>query len=183
MRVGQLVLALGTAGALAACGGTPAPTSSPTPAAGDDKPWVVVQTGSATPSPRPANAGSPRPPLPPVSYLPTSPGCAIGRPDSGQVLIPMNVTPVAGGFRVEWPAAYGPTYRITAVHQPLVAGAQPTPSWQSVQAGTGCTVSATITGLIPGDPYIIWLDAPDTPRGPDGARSLYSGKSGVVKPL
>jgi hypothetical protein len=181
-RAGKLLLVTGAIGALAGCGGNPAPTESATPAAADDKPWVVVQTGSATPSPRPSNAGTPRPPLPPVSYLPTDSACTIGWPDSGQVLIPMNVTPVAGGFRVEWPSAYGPTYRLTAVHQPLVAGAQPTPSWQTVQAGAGCTVSATITGLISGDPYIIWLDAPDTPRGPDGSRSLYSGKTGVVKP-
>jgi hypothetical protein len=49
--------------------------------------------------------------------------------------------------------------------------------------GAGCTTTATITGLTSGAAYIIWLDAPDTPRRADGSRSLYSGKSGVVKPL
>jgi len=44
-------------------------------------------------------------------------------------------------------------------------------------------VSTTLTGLTSGAPYIIWLDAPGTPRRADGSRSLYSGKSGVVKPL
>jgi len=184
MRVGKLVLLLGAIGALAGCGGNPTPAASATTATAAGKPWVVVDTGSPTPSPRPSYAGTPRPPLPSVSFLPTSSAaCTIGWPDSGLVLIPMNVTPVAGGFKVEWPAAYGPTYRLTAVHQTLVAGAQPTPSWQTVPRGTGCTVSATITGLISGDPYIIWLDAPDTPRAADGSRSLYSGKTGVVKPL
>jgi len=168
---------------LTGCGGTPSPTasSSPTPTAG---PWVLFDSGSPTPSARRSWYTGSRPAgLPPVSYLPTdSASCTIGWPDSGQVLIPMNITPVAGGFKIEWPSAYGSYYRITAVPQGLVAGPQPEPSWATVNAGSGCTVTTTITGLTSGAPYIIWLDAPDTPRGADGARSLYSGKSGVVKP-
>jgi hypothetical protein len=93
------------------------------------------------------------------------------------------VTPIAGGFKVDWPAAYGKTYRLTAVHQGLVVGAQPEPTWQTVPAGANCTVSATITGLVSGDPYIVWLDAPDTPRRVDGSRSLRTGRSAVVRPL
>jgi hypothetical protein len=118
-----------------------------------------------------------------VSFLATSSACAIGWPDTGLVLIPMVVTPVSGGFKVEWPSAYGSYYRITAVPQGLVTGAQPEPTWRTVNAGAGCSVSTTITGLTSGAPYIIWLDAPDTPRDLTGSRSLYSGKSGVVKPL
>jgi hypothetical protein len=146
---------------------------------------VLFESGSPTPSARGSWYTGSRPAgLPPVSFLPTdSASCTIGWPDSGQVLIPMNITPVAGGFKVEWPSAYGSSYRITAVPQGLVAGPQPEPSWQTVKAGAGCTVSTTIKGLKPGAPYIIWLDAPDTPRDVDGSRSLYSGKSGVVKPL
>ena len=169
---------------LTGCGGTPTPTasSSPTPTSG---PWVLFDSGSPTPSAGGTWYTGSRPAgLPPVSFLPTaSASCAIGWPDSGQVLIPMNITPVAGGFKIEWPSAYGSYYRITAVPQGLVAGPQPEPSWQTVNAGTGCTVSTTLTGLTSGAPYIIWLDAPDTPRDVDGTRSLYSGKSGVVKPL
>lgn len=170
---------------LAGCGGKPTPTTSasPTPTSG---PWVLFQSGNPTPSaPGSWFTGTPPPGLPSVSFLATnSASCSIGWPESGQVLIPMNITPVSGGFKVEWPSAYGSYYRITAVRQNnLVAGAQPTPTWQTVRAGGGCTTSATISGLVPGAPYIIWLDAPDTPRGADGTRSLYSGKSGVVKPL
>ena len=171
---------------LAGCGATSPTTSasaSPTPTSG---PWVLFQSGSPTPSPMGSFYTGTRPPgLPSVSFLPTgSASCSIGWPDSGHVLIPMNITPVSGGFKVEWPSAYGSYYRLTAVRQnDLVAGAQPTPSWQTVPAGGGCTTSATISGLVSGAPYIIWLDAPDTPRGADGGRSLYSGKSGVVKPL
>src|SRR5690349_9536542 len=129
---------------LTGCGGTPTPTasSSPTPTSG---PWVLFDSGSPTPSAGGTWYTGSRPAgLPPVSFLPTaSASCAIGWPDSGQVLIPMNITPVAGGFKIEWPSAYGSYYRITAVPQGLVAGPQPEPSWQTVNAGTGCTVSTT----------------------------------------
>jgi hypothetical protein len=172
-------LALGLTG----CGGAPNPaaTASPTPTKG---PWVLFETGSPTPTPLSSfYTGTPPAGLPSVSFLATSSACTIGWPDSGLVLIPMNITPIVGGFKVEWPSAYGSYYRLTAVLQGLVTGAQPTPSWQTVPKGGGCTTTATITGLTSGKPYIIWLDAPDTPRMVDGSRSLYSGKSGVVKPL
>jgi hypothetical protein len=68
------------------------------------------------------------------------------------------------------------------VPQPLVSGAQPAYAWQDVAAGAGCTVTATITGLKSGAPYVIWLDAPDTGHERDGTRHPYSGKSGVVRP-
>ncbi|WP_030440650.1 hypothetical protein [Actinoplanes subtropicus] len=185
MRGRAFVLALAALPVgLAGCGSAPMPsaTSSPTPTRG---PWVLFQSGSPTSTPvGPFYSGTRPAGLPSVSFLSTSSaGCAIGWPDSGEVLIPMNITPITGGFKVEWPSAYGSYYRITAVLQGLVAGAQPAPSWQTVPAGAGCTTTTTITGLTTGAPYIIWLDAPDTPRRADGSRSLYSGKSGVVKPL
>jgi hypothetical protein len=65
---------------------------------------------------------------------------------------------------------------------PLVAGAQPAYAWQPVPAGTGCTVTATITGLAGGSPYVVWLDAPNTGYQQDGTRHPYSGRSGVVFP-
>ncbi|XVV13141.1 hypothetical protein ACQP2X_01950 [Actinoplanes sp. CA-131856] len=145
-------------------------------------PWVQVSSGSRTPSPVVTYTGSPRPGLPPVSFLPTSTACAIGWSNADQVLIPMVVTPGAGSFAVQWPNRFGHTYRITAVPQELVSGAQPEPVWQTITTGAECNASATISGLEPGKPYIIWLDAPDTPRGVDGSRSLYSGKTGVVRP-
>jgi hypothetical protein len=169
-------LPLGTAG----CGGSPTPTaaSSPTPTSG---PWVLFQSGSATPAPLGSYfTGTPPAALPSVTFLSASSECAFGWPDVGQVLIPMNITPIGGGFKAEWPSAYGSYYRIAAVPQGVVAGPQPTPAWQTVPRGPGCTTSATITGLTSGKPYIIWLDAPDTPRRIDGSRSLYHGKSGVL---
>jgi hypothetical protein len=185
MRLAGLVLPVLAIGLLAGCGGgsPTAQTSSAAKAKDAPEPWVVVEPGNPTARAGVTKNGSPRPGLPPVSFLPTTSACAIAWPESGQVLIPMIVTPIAGGFEVRWPAAYGPSYRLTAVHQGLVAGAQPEPTWQTVAAGANCTVTATITGLISGDPYIVWLDAPDTPTRGDGSRSLRSGKTGVVKPL
>jgi hypothetical protein len=98
------------------------------------------------------------------------------------VLIPMVVTPGAGSFTVQWPNRYGDTYRLTAVPQEIVTGEQPEPAWQTIKTGAECEVTATISGLTSGAAYIIWLDAPNTPRRLDGSRSLYSGKTKVVIP-
>ena len=44
-------------------------------------------------------------------------------------------------------------------------------------------MSATVSGLKPGKPYVIWLDAPDSGHERDGSRHPYAGESGVVYPL
>jgi hypothetical protein len=183
-RIGKFALGLAVAAlAVGGCSGAAKPTASPSPTP-TSGPWVLFASGSPTTTPGTNSTFSPKSVLPPVSFLPTSPGCATAWPDDvGMVLIPIVVTPISGGFTVQWPSKYGSYYRITAVEQLVDAGAQPEPSWQTVQAGGNCTVSATITGLTSGAPYIVWLDAPDTPRDVNGARSLYSGRSRVVKPL
>ncbi|WP_250002333.1 hypothetical protein [Actinoplanes sp. M2I2] len=169
---------------LGACGDGSSPSSgaSPTEAAGEA--WVTVKPGSATPSAAAKRGGSYPPALPPVSFLPTSEACELAwNEDIGKVLIPMIVTPATRSLKVQWPARYGNVYRVAAVPQEIVSGAQPEPVWKTVTTGGGCTGSATISGLKSGAAYIVWLDAPDTPRGLDNSRSLYSGRSGVVKPL
>ncbi|MCU7729712.1 hypothetical protein ODJ79_38850 [Actinoplanes sp. KI2] len=185
MRGRAFVLALAALPfGLTACGSgstttaTGTATVTPTPTNG---PWVRYQSGNPTAPPGGSYfTGTPPPALPSVSFLSMGSGCAVDWPDTGQVFIPMNITPITGGFKVEWPSAYGSYYRLAAVRQLVVAGPQPSPSWQTVPAGTGCTTTATITGLTSGAPYIVWLDAPDTPRRIDGSRSLYSGRSGVL---
>jgi len=186
MRFRTIVLALAALPmVLGGCGGmvTPTASSSGSAPASPAMPWVIVATGSATPSPTPSISLS----LPasglPWTSMPAASACAIAWPENEQVLIPMIVTPAKASLKVQWPAWYGPDYRVAAVDQRLVSGTQPPPTWVSVTAGTGCTVTATLTGLISGNPYIVWLDAPNTPRNLDGSRSLYSGKSGVVTPL
>jgi len=176
-----LPIALGGCGLLGPSTATPGGAASATPIAGDD--WIIVATGSATPSPAPSVGGSRSPALPPVSFLPAPPSaCAkswIVRPP----LIPLEVVPGVGKLTVTWPRQYESDYRITAVKQPLVSGSQPNYTWQHVAAGTGCTITATISGLKKGTPYIVWLDAPSTGHKLDGTRHPYSGRSGVVYPL
>ncbi|UQU64539.1 hypothetical protein COUCH_37260 [Couchioplanes caeruleus] len=175
-----LPLAAGGCSALGSQSGTATPSASATPAPGSD--WIVVAGGSATPSPKVSYRGSRSPALPPVSFLPTpAPGCA-KEWTVDPVLIPLEVTPGAGKLTVTWPRQYDSDYRITAVKQPLVSGSQPPYTWQKVPAGTGCTITATITGLTPKVPYVVWLDAPGTGYERDGSRHPYSGRSGVVYP-
>ena len=179
-----LPLALGGCGALdpGSPTGTPGPSPSATPDPGNS-PWIVTIPGAATPSATPSRGtrtGTPG--LPPVSFLPVDRGCAQDW-HAGAVLIPMVVTAAKGSLTLTWPRQYNSNYRITAVPQPLVTGNQPNYTWQNVAPASGCVVSARITGLKPGKPYIVWLDAPNTGFERDGARHLYSGRSGVVYPL
>ncbi|MFI6077471.1 hypothetical protein ACIA5C_38670 [Actinoplanes sp. NPDC051343] len=162
----------GVAGASASAGVTPSPAA----------PWLIDV--SANPAPSLGNPVSLRPSSGlPWSPLPSATTCGIPWPTDERVLIPLIVTPGAGSLKVQWPSWYGPDYRVAAVDQKLVTGTQPAPTWVNVTAGTGCTVTATLTGLISGNPYVVWLDAPDTPRRLDNSRSLYSGRSAVVRPL
>ena len=184
MRFRTIALALAALPmVLGGCAGTGTPTTSTSTPATPPMPWVVVATGSATPSPTPSVRRSLPPSALPLLTMPAASACPIAWPVHQQVLIPMMVTPGKASLKVQWPAWYGPNYRVAAVDQRLVSGTQPPPTWVNVTAGPGCTVTATLTGLISGNAYIVWLDAPDTPRNLDGSRSLYSGKSGVVRPL
>jgi hypothetical protein len=146
-------------------------------------PWLVYASGNASPSATPAPSLDPSATGLPWIPLPSATTCAIAWPTDEQVLIPMIVTPGVRSLTVRWPSWYGPNYRVAAVNQKLVTGTQPPPTWVTVHAGAGCTVTATLTGLVTGNPYVVWLDAPNTPRRIDNSRSLYSGRSGVVKPL
>ena len=167
--------------ALGGCSRTgPAGEAGATKATGEQ--WVVVKPGRPTPSPARQLSGSLKPALPPVSFLPTTQSCTVAWPAQEAVLIPMIVTPGPGSFTVQWPNRYGDTYRLTAVPQDLVTGEQPEPVWQTIKTGAECEVTAKIGGLTSGRAYIVWLDAPNTPRRVDGSRSRYSGKTKVLIP-
>jgi hypothetical protein len=185
LALAALPLALGGCGVLGlgSPAGTPGPSPSATPNPGDS-PWIVTVPGAATPSPTPSRGtGTATPGLPPVSFLAVDRGCPQDW-HAGAVLIPMIVTPAKGSLVLSWPRQYNSNYLVTAVPQPLVSGNQPTYTWQNVAPpASGCMVSATITGLKSGKPYIVWLDAPNTGFELDGTRHLYSGRSGVVYPL
>jgi hypothetical protein len=176
------VLSLGLGGC-AALGAGDTPGSSPG-VEGAGEPWMLVEVGEATPSPVPSRgrAAAPSPDVTAAAPSP-DPNCTRIWPRTEKVMIPVEVTPGAGSLKVEWPTQYDSGYRVTAVPQALVSGAQPEPVWKTVAAGTGCSMTTTITGLESGAAYIVWLDAPDTGHERDGTRHLYSGRSGIVYPL
>ncbi|RZU51718.1 hypothetical protein EV385_3551 [Krasilnikovia cinnamomea] len=173
-------LTLGGCGVLGLTAATPSPTAT-TPAPGSGDSWIVVASGSATPSPAvtyPSRATT----LPPVAY-PSASGSACPAPPNGQVVIPVTVTAKVRSLTVSWPRRSASAYRVTAVPQRLITGPQPAYSWTSVPTtGTGCTVTTTITGLKSGEPYVVWLDAQGTGALTDGTRNPYSGASSVVYP-
>ena len=175
-----LPLAVGGCGALGLGSGSGTPSTSATPAPGDN--WIVVANGSPTPSPSVTYSGSRPPALPPVSFLPPPPSECAKAWTVEPVLIPLEVTPGPGRLTVTWPRQYDSDYRVTAVPQPLVSGTQPPYTWQNVAPTKECTVTATITGLRSGVPYVVWLDAPATGHERDGTRHPYSGRSGIVYP-
>ncbi|SDT72069.1 hypothetical protein [Actinoplanes derwentensis] len=148
------------------------------------KPWILVDQGKATPAPSTTTGKPTVSPSISVSATPTpDPGCTKLWPRTDwRVFIPIEVTVGTGSVKIEWPTQYDSNYRVTAVPQQLISGAQPEPTWKAVAAGTGCTMTTTITGLTSGAPYIVWLDAPNTGRDVDGTRHLYSGRSGVIYP-
>ena len=180
LRTEITVAALAVSMALGGCGAKPAaPEATPEPVAGPG--WLVSETGKATASPSAPGGGSRTPLLPPVSFLPVDPDCAKSFTVE-PTMIAMTVVPGKRSLTATWPRQYDSSYRITAVPQPLVSGQQAASTWQTVPAATGCTVTATISGLTSGKPYVVWLDAPNTGSEPDGTRHPYSGRSGVVYP-
>jgi hypothetical protein len=182
LALAALPVALGGCSALGlgGSGGSPAPSASPAPSG---TPWMMYAGGSATPSPSVSRwAGTPSAALP-FSFLPTAPACTATFTRIEAVLIPLTVTPGKGSLKVTWPRQYNSNYLVTAVPQPLITGNQPNYTWQNVAPAGGCMVSATISGLKSGKPYIVWLDAPNTGFERDGTRHLYSGRSSVVYPL
>jgi hypothetical protein len=174
-------LVLGGCSALGLGTPTPDPSASPTPAAGGPG-WIVVATGSASAAPSLSPGGSRPPMLPAISFAPIGPGCAQTW-DMNAKLIPLTVVPGKRSVAVTWPRQWDSNYRVAAVPQVLVSGKQPTYPWMNIAPASGCTVSATITGLKSGAPYVIWLDAPNTGYERDGSRHPQSGRSGVIYPL
>lgn len=183
LTLAAVPLVLGGCGALGLGGPTGGVPGSASPAP-SGTPWIYYAAGSPTPSPSISRSGSRAAASvePALSFLPLDPSCSQGFTRIDETLIPIIVTPGKRSLTVTWPRQYDSDYRIAAVRQPLIAGGQPPYTWQNVAHGTGCTVTATITGLASGVPYIVWLDAPGTGYQVDGTRHLYSGRSGVVYP-
>ncbi|MEV0896666.1 hypothetical protein [Actinoplanes sp. NPDC049802] len=185
MRHTRIAIALAaTSLALGGCAalGLGEKTAATGTAAQEGKPWLRVEEGEATPSPAVKKGKATATPEVSLSAPAPDPSCTKLWQRTDPALIPVEVTPGPGSLTVDWPTQFGSGYRVAAVPQALVTGPQPEPEWQEVGPGKGCTMSTTLTGLTPGAAYIVWLDAPDTGRRLDGARNLYSGRSGVVYP-
>ncbi len=150
-----------------------------------DGTWIIVEQGkvAATPTPVPAPRVSTTPAHLP-SPLPEDTTCAFNWL-AGQVLIPLAVRPGASSLAVSWPRVGEPPpdeFRVAAVPQTIVDGRQPEVAWKTVSATSGCSASTTITGLTSGEPYIVWLDAPEAGHQIDGTPRPRSGRSTVVYP-
>lgn len=178
------VVALAVPLPLAGCGvlglGSADPeASTATPGTPGDS-WIVVETGSATPSPTPSMGTASASPFPSLTGA-SDGGCPADW--SGEsVLIPLTVTVGRRSLTVTWPRQRDSNYRISAVPQDLGAGTQPDVVWQPVAPGPGCTVTTTLSGLTSGKAYIVWLDAPGAGFQRDGTPNKRSGRSGVVYP-
>jgi hypothetical protein len=96
---------------------------------------------------------------PTPNVLPTE---CMGRYQQG-VRNGLTVTPSATSAVVTWWNLGDPAlveYQLTAVSQALNAGPQPKWTWQKVAKAVGCTrVSATVSGLAVGAPYVFVLHA------------------------
>jgi hypothetical protein len=152
--------------------------------------WIVLAEGKASPSPAPrpgvSPAASPALRLPPMSAATAAPSpteaCA-GVSRMGAIS-GLTVEPGSGRATVSWYNAGDPgllSYQLAAVPQRLVAGFQPEPEWQTIDAGAGCRqMSATVAGLETGAPYVFWLDAVTKSYQGSGTRASTVGRSLVV---
>ncbi|MFD0521385.1 hypothetical protein [Paractinoplanes durhamensis] len=168
-------------------------TGTPIPSASGPA-WVVTTQGSATPS---ATVGggatvtrSPFPSgfLPLPSYAATTPPTPTGSctPNngagtiSGATVVPGRTTATVTFFNPG--GALLQQYRITAIDQDLVVGAQRDVGWTVVTPGTACAFqTVTITGLDPKTHYIFSVDAVwSQVGGRDGTNAATVARSGVV---
>ncbi|GAA2866158.1 hypothetical protein Acy02nite_38800 [Actinoplanes cyaneus] len=173
---------------LAACASSESATATPAPSGTN---WLLVDTGSVSPSP--TASFSPRAAFAAATLSPTVSPSATPAPGGsacettafkGGQINGADVTAGSTSAVVKWFNPGGPTlvdYHILAVSQKLVYGPQPeTPGWITVTP-TGCGwMTATVTGLLPGTPYVFSVDGRWTSAGVDGTYTRTVARSGVV---
>ncbi|HET9518213.1 MAG TPA: fibronectin type III domain-containing protein [Actinoplanes sp.] len=181
------------AGLLAGCGGDEPATVTATKAPGDS--WVVVAEGSVSPSAVPA-AGTPSPGLstgflpwpsssvtPPATATP-GPNCT-GSQQQGPI-DGLTVVPGRRSARVSWHNPGGAnlvSYRVTAIPQDLVSGAQPELEWKTITPDAGCgTMTTVLTGLESGEAYTASVDAVTTRGDTDRAVGSTVARSELFYP-
>ena len=95
-----------------------------------------------------------------------------------------NAVPGPGSATVTWLADARDevlSYRVRAVSQELVGGQQPDPVGQAVAKPATCSeLTATLTGLTPGDAYVIWMEEEVRSPSTGVARMVHVGTSDPV---
>ena len=177
------VLLLGGCSTASTPGGIVAPSSG--------TPWIVVNSGSANPSPAPtASYGSAAAfpsgflPLPSSTATPTptvSQTCSSGQFQAGIVNY-ASVVPGTTSAVVTWnnPGGDGLVqYRVTAIGQDVLPGLQRDVGWTVVTPvpGTCGMLSATVKNLSRKKHYEFSVDAVFTRTGNDGTRAATVARS------
>ncbi|MGX6608386.1 fibronectin type III domain-containing protein [Micromonosporaceae bacterium Da 78-11] len=174
---------------LGGCGSSKGtPTSTPS---SDGFPWIVVNTGSATPSPVPSYSYASRSPFP-SGFLPLPSGtttptptpsstCTSGQFHAGTINYAAAV-PGTTSAVVTWnnPGGDGLVeYRVTAISQDLLPGDQRDVGWTVVTPATGScgSLSATVGNLSRRTEYVFSVDAVFTETNKDGTRSVTVARS------
>jgi hypothetical protein len=203
-RGGGLVLAAAAAALLAGCAPAAPPVEvTAATAALPATPWTESPSRPAVVYPDlPVAAAAtgglqvPQPPRPvhvdrvpvPLAAVGTAPSLTPRTAPCGGFVAPRRITPGvapgAGSATVRWMAddrADVRGYRVSAVSQVLVSGAQPAPVQQTVARPGGCApVSVTITGLAPGTPYVFWLEEQTLDVAASAVRFVQVGTSEAV---
>ena len=185
---GALLLAPLVLGGCGSGAGSPAATPTAT-----GSPWVVVANGSATPSPGSAiYTGTPSPhpsgflalPSGAVTPAPT-PSATCVPPDNGYPVNFASAVPARTSAAVNFFNPGGPTlvqYRVTAISEDLVTGAQRDVGWTVVTPGTRCGfLTVTVTGLNRKTHYQFSVDAVYTHIDRDGTYAATVARSQVVR--
>ncbi|MBU2666555.1 fibronectin type III domain-containing protein [Actinoplanes bogorensis] len=173
---------------LTGCSKAASPTATPSPSG---PAWIVLASGSATPSPAPLYASGSVAPFP-TGYLPlptTSPtprptgsyGCP---PVKNNIINGASATASTTSGTVTW---YNPAtsdiveYRITAISQDAKVGLQRDIGWTVVTPGATCGyMTATIVGLDRKTRYMFSVDAVTTRSDSDATYDKTVARSQVV---
>ncbi|MEV6301566.1 fibronectin type III domain-containing protein [Actinoplanes sp. NPDC051861] len=175
---------------LTGCAAGKAATSSEgdTARAGSD--WILVDQGRATKAPAVKyGTASPTPeltlpPLPSASTSPAvKPSASCTPLQSASGIEGLDVVPSSTSAVVTW---YNPggndlvDYRVTAISQDLKVGEQTEVGWTKAAPATCGDVSATVTGLTSGTPYVFSVDVVKRRQNQEGTYTETIARSGVV---
>jgi hypothetical protein len=174
--------------ATAAMPATPWTNAAPRPApVYPDLPVAAAATGGmqVPQPPRPTRVNRVPVPMAAVGTAPsyTPPTASCGGYGSPRRIVP-GAEPGAGSATVTWMADGAPEvqgYRVSAVSQVLVTGAQPAPLQRTVAQPDDCVpITLTMTGLTPGTPYVFWMEEQVLDSRTGVVRFVQVGTSGAV---